>query len=306
MDTAVVKLNALANAVGPAAQHHNFFTIARLRFTLCVLGFVGGIHVGRVRAELGRAGIYPLIDRAHAQVDTALAHLRVTGVQLARQAAVGKTFLLEGAQGRRIQAVQHRALGRLGQALKLQFDLHNLLDLHQKPAVYTGEGKNFLDRHALGKGIAHVPDALGAGGAQFTLQHLAVLGFFVHAVHAHFQATQGLLKRLLEGATHGHHLAHGFHLGRQAAVGGREFLKCKAWNLGNHIVNTGLETGRRSAPGNVVTQFIQGIAHGQFSCYFGDRKPGGLGGQRRGARHARIHLNDHHAPVVRIDGELHI
>ena len=39
----------------------------------------------------------------------------------------------------------------------------------------------------------------------------SVFGFFVHAVHAHFQVTQGFLERLLEGAANGHDFAHAFH-----------------------------------------------------------------------------------------------
>jgi hypothetical protein len=78
-----------------------------------------------------------------------------------------------------------------------------------------------------GEGVAHVPDALGTGLAQFLFQDFAVLGLFVHAVHAHFQAAQGLLEGFLEGAADGHHLAHGLHLRGQAVVGSGNFSKAK-------------------------------------------------------------------------------
>ena len=89
-------------------------------------------------------------------------------------------------------------------------------------------------------------------------------------------------------------------------VGLREFLEGEARNLGDHIVDGRLERGRRRAAGDFVLQFVQRVAHGQLGRDFGDRETGGLGGQRRGARHARIHLDHHHASVGGIDGELHI
>jgi hypothetical protein len=126
-------------------------------------------------------------------------------------------------------------------SFKLELDLDDLLDLHQEPGVDLGQRKHLVHAHALGEGVAHVPDALGAGLAQLLFQHFAVLRLFVHAVHADFQAAQGLLERLLEGAAHGHHLAHRLHLRGQAAVGGGEFLERKTRDLGDHVVDAGLE-----------------------------------------------------------------
>jgi hypothetical protein len=76
------------------------------------------------------------------------------------------------------------------------------------------------------RGVAHVPDALGAGLAQLLFEQLAVLRLLVHAVDAHFQAAQRLLERFLEGAADGHHLAH-LHLRGQAVVGGGNFSNAK-------------------------------------------------------------------------------
>jgi hypothetical protein len=55
VDTAIVKLNALADAVGPAAQDHDL-ALGRGR-DLVVTAIVGRIVIGRVGFELGRAGI---------------------------------------------------------------------------------------------------------------------------------------------------------------------------------------------------------------------------------------------------------
>ena len=44
--------------------------------------------------------------------------------------------------------------------------------------------------------------------------------------------------------------------------------------------------------GDVVADLVEGVADGQLGGDLGDREPGGLRRQRRGARHARVHLDD--------------
>ena len=60
---AVVELDALADAVGAAAQDHDLvpFGPAGLVFPL-----VGGVKVGGVGLELGGAGVHQLVDRIDA------------------------------------------------------------------------------------------------------------------------------------------------------------------------------------------------------------------------------------------------
>ncbi len=135
---------------------------------------------------------------------------------------------------------------------------------------------------------------------------LAVGGLLVQAVDADLQAAQRLLERFLEGAADGHHLAHRLHLRGQAVVGLREFLEGEARDLGDHVVDGRLERRRRRAAGDVVRQLVQRVADRELGRDLGDREAGRLGGQRRGARHARVHLDDDHAPVLRVDGELHV
>ena len=306
MHTAIVKLDALPDAVGAAAQHHDFFAIRGCRFALRAFGLIGGIQVRGVGAEFGGTGIHPLVDRAHTEGAAAFAHGAVGGLELTRQPPVRKAFLLEGAQRGCVHGVQRAAAGRLGQALDVELEFDDLLNLRQKPGVDFGERVHLLHAHTLRETVTHVPDALRAGLAQFFFQHFAVLGFLIHAVHADFQAAQGFLERLLESAAHGHHLANRFHLGGQAAVSSGEFFKRKARDLGDHVVNAGLEAGRRGTAGYVVAQLIQGKANSQFGGHFGDWKAGRFGRQCRGARDPRIHLDHHHAPVLRVDGELHV
>ncbi len=66
MDAAVVELDALADAVGAAAQHHDFGAVGRFGLALFL---IGGIQIGGAGGEFGGAGIHPLVDRMHVQVD---------------------------------------------------------------------------------------------------------------------------------------------------------------------------------------------------------------------------------------------
>ena len=257
---AVVEFNALADAVGAAAENHDFFAAGG--FGLAFF-FVGGIQVGRAGGEFGGAGVHALVDGAHAQRVAVRAHGVLIRVQELGQAPVGKAFLLEGAHGGGVQ----RGEGGLAffghEAVDVQLDAHDLLDLHEEPFVDFGELVHFVQRPAGGEGVAHEPDALRAGFAQLFFQRFAVFGFFVHAVHAHFQAAQGFLERLLEGAANGHDFAHAFHLRGQVAVGLREFLEGKARDFGDDVVNRRLEAGGRGAAGDFVFQLVQGVADGE-------------------------------------------
>ena len=88
--------------------------------------------------------------------------------------------------------------------------------------------------------------------------------------------------------------------------GAGEFLERKARDFGDDVIDRRLERGRRGAAGDVVGDLIERVADRELGRDLGDRKAGGLRGQRRGARHARIHLDHDHAAVGRIDAELHV
>ena len=304
---AIVELDALADAVRSTAQHHDLLAIGGrgLAFGAGV-ALVRRVHVGGVGRKLGGAGVYALVHRTYAQGVASPAHGAVAGLEQLGQTAVGEALLLQRAQGLGVQRGQGLlALGQR-QLIHLQFELDDLLDLHQKPLVDLGDVVDFVNRPACRKGVAHVPDAVRAGFAQFLFQDFAVLGLFVHAVDADFQAAQRLLERFLEGAAHGHDFAHRFHLRGQARIGGREFLERETRHLGDHVVDAGLKAGRRGTAGDVVAQLVQRVANRQLGRDLGDGKAGGLGGQCRAARHARVHLNHDHTAVLGVDRELHV
>lgn len=204
-------------------------------------------------------------------------------VQQEGQAAVGKTAALQ---------FEQRGVVQVGQRLLLerQLDVDDFLDLGQEPGIDVGEVVHLVERKALREGIAHIPDTLGTGLAQFDLQLLAVGGFLVQAVHADFQAAQGFLERLLEGPAHGHDFADRLHLRGQAGIGLREFLEGKARHLGDDVVDGRLEGGRSRAAGDLVAQLVQRVAHGQAGRDLGDGETRGLGGQRRNATRGFISM----------------
>ena len=65
MNTAVIKLDTLSDAVRSPTQNHDFLIIAWQGFAFF---FIGGIHVGRLCREFGRAGIHALVYRAEIEL----------------------------------------------------------------------------------------------------------------------------------------------------------------------------------------------------------------------------------------------
>ncbi|MCY1522162.1 hypothetical protein D9M68_570070 [compost metagenome] len=227
------------------------------------------------------------------------AHLGFRGIQQEGQAAVGETAALEFPQGGVVQVGQRLLFER-------QLDVDDFLDLRQEPRVDVRDVVHFVQRETLRESVAHVPDAFGTGFAQLDLQLFAVGGLLVQAVDAHFQAAQRLLERFLEGAADGHDFADRLHLRGQARVGGGEFLEGETRHLGDDVVDRGFERGGRGAAGDFVLELVQRVAHGQARGDLGDGEAGSLRCQRRRTRHARVHLDDDHAAVLGIDGELHV
>ena len=89
---AIVELDALADAVRPAAQDDDLLLVGRLAFAFrrrADRRFIGRIHVGRERREFGGAGVDALEHRPHAELRRARrARLfRLCPVSVARRAS---------------------------------------------------------------------------------------------------------------------------------------------------------------------------------------------------------------------------
>ncbi len=226
-------------------------------------------------------------------------------IEQSAEPAVGEALALQGPQPLR---------GEIAESLRRDLLLlrDELLDLRQEPRIDVRELRDALEGPAGAEGVGDIQQPVGSRRAQLVGEpRLAVLiERQLHdgreAVETGLEPAQRLLQRLLEGAADGHHLAHRLHLGRQAVVGGRKLLEGEARDLGDHVVDRGLEGRRRGAAGDVVLQLIERVADGELGGDLGDREARRLGSERRGARHARIHLDDEQAPVLRTDSELHV
>src|SRR5436190_2660635 len=163
-------------------------------------------------------------------------------------------------------------------------------------------------------------DAFGVGHAQYAVDDVArkdvavaidfradAPGFAVaaQAAAANLQRAQAFLQAFLERAADGHRFADAFHLRGEGGVGLREFLEGKARNLGDDVINARLEARGRFAR-DVVLEFVEQVADGEFGGDFRDGKAGGLGRKRGAAADARVHLDDDHAAVVRVDAKLDV
>ena len=298
---AVVELDALADTVGAATENHDLVATARVGLALFL---VGRVHIGGVGGEFGSAGVDALVHRQHFQLVAVRAQALLGNAQQLGQTRVGEALALE---------LEHQVIvdGGQTQGLHSGFVLDQIFDLHQEPLVDAGQLEHFGDALAGAESIGHVPDAVGAGHGQLTTQsafsfRVVEVELRIEAGNADFQAAQGFLHRLLEGTADGHDFTHGLHLGGQAGVGFREFLEGKTRHLGHHIIDGRLERRRGTTAGDVVGQLVEGVTDSQLGGDLGDREAGGLRGQRRGTRHARVHLDHHHAPGVRADAELHV
>ena len=95
------------------------------------------------------------------------------------------------------------------------------------------------------------------------------------------------------------------HLRAELAVGARELLEREARHLHDDVVDRRLEAGRRLAR-DVVLDLVERVADGELRRDLRDREARRLRGERARARDARVHLDDDHLAVLRVDGELDV
>ena len=247
---AVVELDPLADPVRPRPEDDHARAVVAGDLVPRRRALVGGVVVGGLGRELGRAGV----DRA-----------------------VGP----------------HAALRPLGVE-------RELLQLAQEPRVDRRARPRLGRRRALPEGLEQHVVAVGAGRLQPREQVAGEVGGRVELARA-----QRLGERLLEGAADRHHLADRLHVRRQPVVDAGELLEREARPLDDDVVDRRLEGGRR-APRDVVRDLVERVADCQPRGDLGDREARRLGGQRRGARHARVHLDDDDLVRRGVDRELHV
>ena len=137
------------------------------------------------------------------------------------------------------------------------------------------------------------------------LTWLHILNVATESGAAGLQGADGLLERLLEGSTDRHCLSDALHLAGQGGVGQRELLESEAGDFHHTVVDRRLEAGGRCL-GDVVLKFVESVADGELGCDLGNRIACGLGGEGRGARDARIHLDDDLASILGVHCKLDV
>ena len=300
MHAAVVELDALADAVGTGGEDHD----ARLG-GLVELGraalLVGEVVVARARRELAGTGVDGLEERTHAHDLAKRPHdvLALTGevanLDVREAELLGRHHVLV-VEPRQTETGD-RGLGA-----------DDVLDAVEEPAVDVRELEDALHAPAATQRLGDVEDALGRGRRHMPLEVLLVEGVMTVSAEPGvplLERAHGLLHGLLEGGADRHDLAHGLHAGGEGVVGALELLEGEARDLDHAVVDRGLEAGGRRAR-DVVLDLVERVAHGEERGELGDGESRRLGGERRGAADARVHLDDKDATVVRVDGELDV
>ncbi len=154
---AVVELDALADAVGAAAEDDDLAGAGGAGFVLgvaAVLDLVGRVHVGGLRLELGAAGVDALEDRADAEALALGADAGLGAGGEGGEAGVGEAELLEAAE--RVRLAREAGLDQAG----LLVD--DLADAGEEPGVVAGDGVDLF----VGEAVAHRlgGDAQAVGG----------------------------------------------------------------------------------------------------------------------------------------------
>ena len=293
---AVIELDPLPDPVRTPAQHDHLLPARRRGFALFL---VGRIHVRGLGGEFRGAGVDPFVNGADAECVTSGAHFRLLRLQQEGKAAVREAHSLETAE---LLARQSRQAA----LLELQLGVDDFLDLRQKPRIDLRVLENLFQRHPDAERIGDVPQSLRAGISELVADLLRVDCLQVEAVDAGFQPAERFLQRFLKRAADRHHLADRFHLRGQPIVGLLEFLECEPRYLDHDVIDRRLERGRGQPAGDVVGELVQRVTHRKLGGNLGDRKAGRLRRERRGARHARIHLDDDHPAVVGVDRELDV
>jgi len=217
----VVELDPLADAVGPGAEDDHL--VPRRGWRLVLL-LVGRVEVGGGGDELGGAGVHHLEGRRDAGPQARGADLRLGLSAELGDPPVRKTHLLG--------LPKHVGVaGARGDDLALEED--DLADVLEEPRIDRRKRVQLLGGHTAPVALRHREAALDVGHADLLAQALVVRGRPVHhePPAVLLERADGLLERLLEGATDGHGLAHRLHLRGQRLVRLGEFLEGPARKL---------------------------------------------------------------------------
>ena len=189
------------------------------------------------------------------------------------------------------------------------FHINDFADPGQKPGVKFSDSKDFI----IAQPMAHRLRNRAHPIRRLQTDRAHNRSFFrrpfdlnlIKTGETGFHRRQGFLQRFMNRAADCHRFADRFHRRGQRGLRAGKFLKGKTWNFGYHVIDCRLKACR-GYPGDIIVQLVQRISNGQFGGNFCNGKPSCFRGQRRRARHARVHFNHHHTPIFGIDRPLHV
>ncbi len=295
MHAAVVELDALADAVRPAAQDHDLVLGRNVRIVLRVVGGVvvaGVLHAGDGNGE-------PAF--LHAVGFPRFPDLVFLDVEDLGEVAVGEAVLLgldEQVFGRDLSLVFEY----------LFFQLDQFFHLVKEPAVDLGRfeqfvrGRAFPDRfieHELSGGAGR-PDGLDEGFLRpgiVAFEETQTVAFVL-------KGADGFLEGFLVVLADTHHFANGAHLRSQLVIRAVELLEGPARELHDHIVaGWDVLVERTLFP---VGELVKRYAGREVGGDEGDGEASRFGSEGGGAGSSRVDLDDHHAVRYGVVGELDV
>src|SRR5215204_4741213 len=266
VDAGVVELDALADAIGAAAEDDDGGVLLAPDLVLLL---VSGVVVGRARRELTGAGIDGLVGRRDAEGPPHAPHHLYRTPGSSCDGLVGQPDPLQ------LTKVLHAE--RHGDGA---FRSHDPGYGSDKERVYGGTLEDL--------GYVH-PGAQGIEDGEYPVRaRLVKAGIDVLGVH--LQRCHSLHQALRKRPPYRHDLAHRVHPGRERWHSAWELLERETGYLGNHVVQRRLERGRRRTR-NVVWDLIERVPHRQLGRYLRYREPRSLARQRARAAHPRVHLD---------------
>ena len=268
MNAAIVKLDALADAVGTAAQDHDLPFIGN---RVVVRRVICGIEV---RAVLGAADMDAVPGFHYADFFPGMTDVVLGYFQNFAEIFVGEAVLLGLRQG---FCRGHRAF-ELQQGF---FLFHQFFHLLYEVMLHPGDVENLIYRGAFAQGFVHLEVTFGRRraqqGQQFFFAEFVKILYMTQAIAPFFQRTDGFLEGFLIIFADAHDFAHGAHLSPQFVVYAFELFKGPAGKFHNNIISVRhvlVQSAVFSAG-----QVLQGQAAGQFGRYQRDGETGGLGCQ---------------------------
>ena len=191
MDAAVIELDALPDAVWPAAEDDDLAAVAGRGLALRLAkgrGLVGRIHVGRDCFELGGAAVDALEDGVDAKLAAQRADFCGAGgpchrdervVEQARTLGLGfahpachtdRTHRQRGealvGETHRFQTAQACGIARQAVLLDGALGIDDAFDLAQEPRVVEGHRGHFLDAHAFSEGLRDLQQPVGRAAGE--------------------------------------------------------------------------------------------------------------------------------------------